>query len=371
MSYKIFQFSFGDGYAGSAKMAVLSSKVLRDKGHEVKLFVSKDSLTKKRALEKGIPIIELNSRQKFSALVKEVVENIGEEKPDFALAYHSQDRKVVMKIKAKLKKEIISVAYRQNISLSTPFIGSLLYNRYFDFMIACSRGVADSLLKEGIKKNKVHVIHNTTEIPSDISIISGEKIRNQFGIKVKFVLGVSSWFHKGRKGFDILFEAFSKLDQRFVLLIIGIPKENQKEVFEYASTFGLTEDKIIMPGFIDNIYEYYKAMDMFLLPSRSEGFSLALLEAAASGLPIIASDIPGNDEFIEHKKNGLLFNLSKPDELTQHVITLADNKILANQYGSLAEENFIKEFTLERYAERLNNFFDEAYSTLHKAKTYQ
>ena len=86
-----------------------------------------------------------------------------------------------MKLKAKLKKDIISVAYRQNISLSTPFIGSLIYNKYFDFMIACSHGVAKSLIKEGIKKNKVQVIHNTTEIPENISTISGDNIRSQFG----------------------------------------------------------------------------------------------------------------------------------------------------------------------------------------------
>ena len=120
-----------------------------------------------------------------------------------------------------------------------------------------------------------------------------------------------------------------------------------------------------MPGFIDNIYEYYIAMEMFLLPSRSEGFSLALLEAAASGLPIIASNIPGNDEFIEHKKNGLLFDLSKPVELTQHILTLVNDRKLAYEYGSLAEENFLKEFTLERYAEKLNKFFDDAFSAIH------
>jgi glycosyltransferase involved in cell wall biosynthesis len=369
MSYKIFQFSFGDGYAGSAKMAVLSSRALMDKGHQVKLFVSKDSLTKKRALEKGIPIAELDSKQKLSLLVRDVLNNFVDEKPDFVVAYHSQDRKVVMKLKSKLKKEIISVAYRQNISLSTPFIGSLLYNRYFDFMIACSRGVADSLLIEGIKKNKVYVIHNTTEVPSDISNISGERIRNQFGMKERIVLGISSWFHKERKGFDILFKAFSKLDERFVLLIIGIPKENQKEVIEYASSFGIADDRIIMPGFIDNIYEFYKAMDMFLLPSRSEGFSLALLEAAASGLPIIASNIPGNDEFIEHKKNGFLFDLAKPEELAQHILTLADDRKLVLEYGSLAEKKFKKEFALERYSEKLNKFFDDAYSTFNKIKS--
>jgi glycosyltransferase involved in cell wall biosynthesis len=371
MSYRILQFSFGDGYAGSAKMAILSSAVLIESGHNVKLFVSNDSLTKKRALEKGIPIIEIESRQKTSLLVKEVMKKLGQEKADFAVAYHSQDRKVVMKLKSTFKKDIISVAYRQNISLSTPIIGALFYNKYFDFMIACSRGVADSLLKQGIKRNKVHVIHNTTEIPESISEISGKKIRNQFRLQDKIVLGISSWFHKERKGFDILFEAFSKLDKKFVLLIIGIPNENQKEVFEYASTFGIAEEKILMPGFIDNIYEYYKAMDIFLLPSRSEGFSLALLEAAASGLPIIASNIPGNDEFIEHGKNGLLFNLSNPDALTQGILQLAVDRKLSTEYGRSAQEYFLKDFTLGRYTEKLNTFLDEAYSTSHNTKTSQ
>ncbi len=233
-------------------------------------------------------------------------------------------------------------------------------------MIACSRGVAESLMKEGIKKNKVQVIHNTTEIPDDISTISGDKIRNQFGINDKIVLGISSWFHKERKGFDILFEAFSKLDERFVLLIIGIPKENQEEVIEYASTFGIAKDRIILPGFIDNIYEYYKAMDIFLLPSRSEGFSLALLEAAASGLPIIASDILGNDEFIEHSKNGLLFNISKPDELTKDILHLANDRKLSGEFGIAAKDTFNKEYTLSRYADKLNKFFDDAYSSMNK-----
>lgn len=366
MNFKILQFSFGDGYAGSAKMAILSSKSLIDKGHSVKLFVSKDSVTKKRAVEKGIPIVELVSKQRTPLLVKEVIKNLGVEKADFAIAYHSQDRKVVMKLKSKFKKEIVSVAYRQNISLSTPFIGPLIYNKYFDFMIACSHGVAESLIKEGIKKSKVHVIHNTTEIPENISTISGDNIRNEFRLKDKIVLGISSWFHKERKGFDVLFESFSNLDERFVLLIIGIPKENQKEVFEYASTFGIADYRIIMPGFIDNIYEFYKAMDIFLLPSRSEGFSLALLEAAASTLPIIASNIPGNDEFIKHSKNGLLFNISKPDELTQDILQIGNDPKLSGEFGISARDSFIKDYTLERYAEKLNKFFDEAYLSMKK-----
>jgi len=101
----------------------------------------------------------------------------------------------------------------------------------------------------------------------------------------------------------------------------------------------------------------------------SEGFSLALLEAAASRLPIIASNIPGNDEFIEDKKNGLLFDLSKPNELAENILTLSNNRKLAFEYGSSAEESFINEYTLERYTEKLIKFFDEAYSIQNKTKT--
>ena len=135
------------------------------------------------------------------------------------------------------------------------------------------------------------------------------------------------------------------------------------------NAFGISESKLIMPGFIDNIFEYYKAMNIFLLPSRSEGFSLALLEAAASGLPIIASNIPGNDEFIHHKKNGLLFNISNPEELKNCITDLVENQSVAKEYGEFARKDFEKEFTLRRYSEKLENFLIEAYSKFHQTNS--
>jgi glycosyltransferase involved in cell wall biosynthesis len=121
-----------------------------------------------------------------------------------------------------------------------------------------------------------------------------------------------------------------------------------------------------MPGYVDNIYEYYKAMDIFLLPSRSEGFSLALLEAASCGLPIIASDIPGNDEFVEDRKNGLLFNISKPEELIDGILELTRDPLLVKNFGINAKATFEAEFAFKRFAEKLNSFFDEAISNRKK-----
>ena len=362
MKYKIYQFSFGDGYAGSAKMAILSSVVLSELGNDVTLVVSKNSLTERRAKDKNIKTIEFDSTQKYSHLFDQILSDVKINKPDICITYHSLDRKIGNSLKSKLGKNIINVAYRQNMSKSIPIIGSLIYNFYCDMTLACSQGVAADLIRSGLKKNFVRVIHNVTEYPENISLIDGAIIRNQYQINDKYVIGVSSWFHKERKGFDILFEAFAKLEQEFALLIIGIPTEKQQDVIDYAATFGISSDRVILPGFVDNIYEYYKSMDVFVLPSRSEGFSLALLEAAAAGIPIIASNIPGNNEFVIHDQNGLFFDVKNPKELIESIKTFFYDKTLAHKLGKKASEDAMENYNLKKYGLRLTELLNEAYT---------
>ena len=156
-----------------------------------------------------------------------------------------------------------------------------------------------------------------------------------------------------RKGFDVPFKAFSELDERFVLLIVGIPETMQKEVNQYAESFGIDRIRIFMPGYVDNIWEYYRAMDIFLLPSRSEGFSLALLEAAAAKLPLIASNIPGNDEFIDDGKNGLLFEVEKPNQLAEKINKFAGDKPFAKQLAENAHKAVMSNYLVKHFVERL------------------
>ncbi len=356
MNNKIFQFSFGDGYAGSAKIAILSSELLKNKGYDVTLFASTNSLTERRAKEKGIKVIALDSKQDFKILINSIYSIFDEINPQFIISYHSLDRKVGIKLKSKYKKKILNIAYRQNISMSAPIIGSILYNLYYDYQIACSKGVAKSLSASGIMKKKIKVIHNGVEVPENINSISGSNVREKFNLKDKTVLGISSWFHKERKGFDILFKAFSELNKKYVLLIVGIPEDTQNEVKDYAKSFGCEIDRIIMPGYVDNIWEYYKAMDIFLLPSRSEGFSLALCEAGAANLPLIASNIPGNDELIKNGVSGILFSLKKPEELAASIVKVAEHDKLAKMLADNAYNNVMNNFRIQNLAYNLDNF---------------
>jgi glycosyltransferase involved in cell wall biosynthesis len=350
---RIFQFSFGDGFAGSAKMALLSSDVLLQKGFEVTLFASQNSLTASRAKQRNIPLVELDSKQKLNLLIKQIVEIVEKEKPGIVISYHSLDRKVGIALKRKYEKQLKNISYRQNMSESAPIIGAIIYNLYNDYILACSNGVEKSLIKSGIRKSKVKVIHNCIEAPESLDSISGASIRNKYPFEGKIVLGLSTWFHKERKGFDILFKAFSQLDEKFVLLIVGIPESMQEEVNQYAESFGIDRRRIFMPGYVDNIWECYKAMDIFLLTSRSEGFSLALLEAAVAKLPLIASNIPGNDEFIEDGKNGLLFEVDKPSQLAEKINMLEEDKVLSKQLAENAHSKAMNNFLVKHLGERL------------------
>jgi glycosyltransferase involved in cell wall biosynthesis len=361
LNYKILQISFGDGYAGSAKMAILSSAALEKEGHKVSLLASKNSLTERRGTEKKLNVVSFNSNKSNNNFFSEVENYFNSFKPDFVLSYHSLDRKLAIKLRQNNKEGFINIAYRQNMSKSFPVIGQWIYNRYFHYQVACSKGVMDDLIRAGAKRSKVKMIHNIAEFPEEIETISGRTVRNDLNINNNIVLGVSSWFHKERKGFDILFDAFSKTDNRFILLIIGIPKENQDEVYQFASSFGIKEERLVMPGFIDNIYEYYKAMDIFIISSRSEGFSLALLEAAVSRIPIIASDIPGNNEFILDGKAGLLFDLSKQDDLLAKIKQMSESSNDAKIMSSNAYDEIMKNYTLDKYGKKLNAFLNSVF----------
>lgn len=352
----LFQVSFGDGYAGSAKIAILSSEQLMKKGYDLRLFASENSLTKRRAQERGISVISLDTSRDFKNIYAEFREHFTKLNPEHVISYHSLDRKLGLNLKKEYKKKFYNIAYRQNITKSAPIIGPFIYNRYFDYQIACSGGVANSLIKSGIKKNKVKVIHNGIEFPDNISDISGDEIKNKYSLHDKIVLGLSTWFHKERKGFDILFKAVSGLDDRFALLIIGIPENQQNDVLEYAGTFGINRQKIIMPGYVDDIWKYYRAMDIFLLTSRSEGFSLALLEAGISSVPLIASNIPGNDEFIMNGENGFLFNLNDTGEFVRIINHLSGDAELRKKLGTSAYKDVKQNYTIQNLADKMEVF---------------
>ena len=122
-----------------------------------------------------------------------------------------------------------------------------------------------------------------------------------------------------QKGFDLLLEAFSSLAPEFpdwTLTILGDGEDREK--LEAQAKKLMLEDRIQMPGSVKEPEPILRGSDLYVLPSRFEGFPLALLEAMGCGLPCVAFDCPtGPGEIIDHGRTGLLVPSGDVDALAK------------------------------------------------------
>ena len=104
----------------------------------------------------------------------------------------------------------------------------------------------------------------------------------------------------------------------------------EDEVKEYAKDYNII-DKVIITGWDENVEKYIPAFDIAILPSKWEGFGLAIIEYMACDKPIVASKVGGIKDIIEDKKNGLLINANDTKALSEKIIELIENEDLKNR----------------------------------------
>ena len=163
-----------------------------------------------------------------------------------------------------------------------------------DYWFACSDKAAERLFGKEYKKN-----NNYYDIPNAINVenflFSKEKaqnVRKELGVKDDELLCGHLGTFSGPKNHRFLIEIFSevlKRNSKAHLVCCG-QGTLMPSVKEKAKQFGIL-DKIQFPGVVMNANEYMMAMDVFIFPSLFEGFPISVVEAEASGLPIVMSDV--------------------------------------------------------------------------------
>ncbi|MFC1885083.1 glycosyltransferase family 4 protein, partial [Thermodesulfobacteriota bacterium] len=155
-----------------------------------------------------------------------------------------------------------------------------------------------------------------------------------------------------QKGLDVLIDALKSMavNVRPQLTIAGDGNDRLK-LERRVREFGL-EDDVHFTGWYDRskIPDLYKNADIFLLPSRHEGMSNALLEAMASGLPVIATQIAGNEELVSHNETGLLVKVEDVPALSEAMKRLVSDSALRKKMGAAGREMIITRYSWKRVA---------------------
>ena len=116
--------------------------------------------------------------------------------------------------------------------------------------------------------------------------------------------------------------------------------------------------RVVLAGVFDSVEELLAAADLFVLPSREEGPSLALLEAMAAGLPIVATDVPGTREPVTDGQHGLLVPGQDVDALSAAILRLLDTPELAARLGAAARDRARTRFSLAQMADAHLKLFE-------------
>src|SRR5262249_7680260 len=180
--------------------------------------------------------------------------------------------------------------------------------RHFNRVIAVSEQMKRDLVQRGVNERKIRVITNALqdESGSDRTKVRGET-RLRLGISEQEVVFGFVGRLSEEKGLAYLLQALKHWTSaaiRWRLVIVGNGPD-RAELERAVRSLELGE-RVIFAGFQTDTAPWYAAMDAFVLPSLTEGTPMVLLEAMASGIPIIASSVGGVPAMISSGKHGLL-----------------------------------------------------------------
>ncbi|MGQ9571453.1 MAG: glycosyltransferase, partial [Thermodesulfovibrionales bacterium] len=232
-------------------------------------------------------------------------------------------------------------------------------SRFSDKVVAVSETVKKDILKyDGLREDEIIVIYNGIDTDSFVNR-DGNAIRREFGIPSDVpVIGTIGrlTFQKGQK---YLIEAASKIKEKFpgiMLLIVG-DGPMKDGLRNYAKILDLNEN-VIFTGSRRDIPALLAAMDIFVLPSLWEGLGNALLEAMASGKPIIATDIPPIREIVNSEKVGILVPPQNSNAIADSIEFLFHNKNFAENLANAARERVFTTFHIKTSVRHYTELFE-------------
>jgi glycosyltransferase involved in cell wall biosynthesis len=199
-----------------------------------------------------------------------------------------------------------------------------------DGIVAISRSIADDLSSLiGSASKKIAVIYNPIDL-EQISAMAVEPVPHPWLVapSVPVIIGVGRL--AAEKDFKLLIDAFAKLRaKRPARLIILGEGEQRNFLSEHVRNIALASD-VSLPGFVANPFAWMKRASVFVLSSKYEGLSNALIEAMACGIPVVSADCGGPAEILQNGKWGKLVPVGDSDALAQAIAATLDADVLPN-----------------------------------------
>lgn len=241
-----------------------------------------------------------------------------------------------------------------------------LYNRIerwalrrADRVVAVSASMKELLIRHGVAAQKIRVIHNAIALGESVASASGEEIRQRHGITTNDrVVGVFGRLNpeKGQRIFLKALELTLRSIHGVKALIVG-DGQDRAPLEALCQASGLSQHVLFL-GYRKNIADYYKAIDLLVQPSFSEGSPNTVLEAMSFGVPVLATAVGGVPEIIQGG-NGVMVPPDDPNALAREMIELLSDAALRKAIGAKGRSSLYPRFSADTRVRKILGVYDE------------
>jgi len=361
---KIMEFMFGLGVGGMEKGVVeLVLGMDRSKFTPIVCCLARQTALSEKLTQNGIKIYYLSER----------------ENPELNF-------KLILKLAGLLRKEQVSLVHTHNIcghlyGLPAAFLsntkavhsehgfspGEKKISVFLRWLLSCkarkivtrSQSLANEIKRLWhVPNKKLYPISSGINASKFNEEYNRQTIRQELGFNDEdFLIGLVARLEL-IKDHETLIKsvafAIQKVENlKLVLVGDGSLKGYLKSL---SSELGIS-DNVVFLGHRSDIAKMLSMLDLFVLTSKREGTSTAIMEAMAMGLPVIATDVGGNPELIQNDYNGLLTPPGEPDTLGKKIIDLISNSEKRFYLGTQGKEVFYNNYTIEIYMRNYQNLF--------------
>lgn len=364
---RILHTNFHRGWGGQSNRILTECRGLHHLGHEVVLAVPEGSELQKRALEAGLEVFSdvrfarglrlqhlMHDARALRGLIR---------RRDFHIVHThgSQDSWAVAAALANFRPRPIVLRTKHNVfPVSDHLFNRMLYGRWTDGIVCISNSILDyCAAKPYLRRENLSLVHSAIDLERFAAAREDASLRGTLGISDRYVAGITGRLRE-EKGHRHIIAALPQIVAEapdFLLLIVGAGSL-EGEFRQIVESLGM-QAHVRFTGFREDIPQVLGALDLFVMPSISEGLGTAILEAAAAERPIVATDVGGIPDIISHGKSGLLVPPGNPQALAQAVLQMYRDRAFARQCATAARAHVERVFGEQALVEKTERVYQE------------
>ena len=304
--------------------------------------------------------------KKITFTIRSIIQSL---KSDLIILGHINLYRIGILLKL-LGKRIIVVGHGVDVWENVNSLKKKLL-QYSDSVLAVSHFTKGKLIKQhSVAEHKIIIFPNTFDpylklpqkFEKPISLIRQHNIKQN----EKIILTVSRLSAVDRyKGYDKVIEVIPELLKEIPVaryIIVGEGDDDEISRIKKLITDLNLSDNVIMTGHVTDkeLSEYYMLADVFIMPSKKEGFGIVFLEAIIHGLPVIAGNKDGAVDPLLDGEIGILVDPDNLKSISEAIISILEKKVDNSLIDSeFLKEQVYKEFGFDRFRSRLNNLLEE------------